>query len=120
MSRPVPYQPPTETAEAVTLVNRFTLPAEEAETFLDRWQDSARIMRAQPGFVSSRLYRQFFPDPGQVCFLNVAEWASGLALDAARVDPDWLATVRRMLNDPALHVVPDPVVYQLDREITPK
>lgn len=119
MTRPVPYQPPTGVPEPVTLVNRFTLPAEEAPAFLARWQDSARIMRSQPGFVSSRLYRHFAPEPGSACFLNVAEWSSGHALDAARTDPAWLATISRMLNDPGLHVIPDPVVYQLDQQITP-
>jgi heme-degrading monooxygenase HmoA len=71
--------------EPVTLINAFTVPPEESERFLHRWKDNARIMAGQPGFIRARMYRSLVDDV-ELRFINVAEWGSGKALDAARAD----------------------------------
>jgi heme-degrading monooxygenase HmoA len=104
--------------EPVTLINAFTVPPEESERFLHRWKDNARIMAGQPGFIRARMYRSLVDDV-ELRFINVAEWGSGKALDAARADPQWRASMRRVLDDPDLHVTPRPVVYQVAIDVNP-
>jgi heme-degrading monooxygenase HmoA len=104
--------------EPVTLINAFTVPPEESERFLDRWKDNARIMAGQPGFVRARMYRSL-RDDAELRFVNVAEWDSGKALEAATANPVFRDSVRRLLDDPDLHVTPRPVVYQVAVDVRP-
>jgi len=105
-------------SEPITLINAFTVPPDESERFLDRWKDNARIMAGQPGFIRARMYRSLIDD-AELRFINVAEWDSGKALDAARANPAWQASVQRLLDDPDLHVTPRPVVYQVAIDVHP-
>ncbi|WP_063782287.1 antibiotic biosynthesis monooxygenase family protein [Streptomyces vietnamensis] len=104
--------------EPVTLINAFTVPVDEAERFLHRWKDNARIMARQPGFLQARMYRSLVDDV-ELRFINVAEWESGKALDAARANPEFRASALRIVDDPDLHVTPRPVVYQVALEVQP-
>ncbi|MFZ0877414.1 MAG: hypothetical protein WAN20_23315 [Pseudonocardiaceae bacterium] len=58
-------------------------------------------------------------DDVELRFINVAQWDSGKALDAARADPEWRASMKRVLDDPDLHVTPRPVVYQVAIDVHP-
>lgn len=98
--------------EPVTLINAFSVPAEESERFLHRWKDNARIMAHQPGLVRARMYRSLVDD-AEPRFVNVAEWESREALDAATANPEWRTSMRRMLDDADLHVAARPVVYEV-------
>jgi heme-degrading monooxygenase HmoA len=115
-------QPPTLTdalvAEPVTVINAWTVPVEESGRFLDRWKDSARIMASQPGFIRARMYCSL-SDQAELRFINVAEWDSGTALDKARADPRWRASVEREVSDPGLHIIPRPAVYQVAVDVHP-
>jgi heme-degrading monooxygenase HmoA len=111
-------QPASEAGEPVTLINAFTVPPDESERFLDRWKGNARIMAGQPGFVRARMYRSLAGD-AELRFVNVAEWASGKALDQARANPEFRASVQRLLDDPDLHVVPRPAVYEVAVDVRP-
>jgi heme-degrading monooxygenase HmoA len=104
--------------EPVTLINAFTVPADESERFLHRWKDNARIMADQPGFIRARMYRSLI-DNTELGFVNVAEWDSRNALDAATANAVWRASVQRVLDDPDLHVTPRPGVYQVDIDVHP-
>jgi heme-degrading monooxygenase HmoA len=110
--------PRVPVGEPVTLINAFTVPPEESERFLERWRDSARVMAGQPGFIRARLHRSLVDD-AQLRFVNVADWGSGKALALAQADPEWLATVQRMLDDPDLHIIPRPAVYRVAIEVHP-
>ena len=67
----------------VVLINPFEVPANvEDEKFLAGWQVAADYMRAQPGFVGTRLHRALAPD-ARFRFINVAEWESPQAFQAA-------------------------------------
>jgi heme-degrading monooxygenase HmoA len=95
----------------VTLINAFTVPADESQLFLERWKDSARVMASQPGFVRARMLQSLVDT--ELAFVNVAEWQSGNALAQAQANPVWQSTVRQMLADPHLHVTARPNVYQV-------
>jgi heme-degrading monooxygenase HmoA len=96
----------------VTLINAFTVPREESERFLERWKVSARLMSSQPGFVRARMHQSLREDV-ELRFVNVAEWATGKALAQANANPEWLASVQEMLDDPELQVIARPAVYQV-------
>lgn len=118
MSRTQPPLPDALVSTPVVLINAFTVPPGESERFLSRWNDNTRIMARQPGLVRVRMFRSLVDDV-ELRFVNVAEWASGRALDRARANPEWRASMRRVLEDPDLHVVARPVVYQAVLDVQP-
>ena len=68
---------------SVILINPFELPQQtDDERFLLGWERAADYMRQQPGFLSSRLHRALAPD-ARFPFVNVAEWESPQAFQAA-------------------------------------
>jgi heme-degrading monooxygenase HmoA len=97
--------------EPVTLINAFSVSG-DSERFLRRWKDNARIMAHQAGLIRARLYRSLVDD-AELRFVNVAEWESREALDAATANPEWRASARRLLDDPDLHVTARPMVYEI-------
>lgn len=103
---------------SVTLINAFTVPSEESECFLRRWRDNARMMATRPGFIRARMYRSLRAD-AELRFVNVAEWASEQALGEATANPEFQASVQRVLDDPDLHVTPRPAVYQVAVDVRP-
>ncbi|WP_225887199.1 antibiotic biosynthesis monooxygenase [Streptomyces canus] len=54
-------QSKTDIDEPVTLIKSYTVPAVEAEYFIDVYRENARIMSTQPGFLHSRLHRALGP-----------------------------------------------------------
>lgn len=118
MTRSAPPMPDALVSGPVVLINAFTVPPKESERFLGRWNDNTEIMARQPGLVRVRMFRSLVDDV-ELRFVNVAEWESGTALDRARANPDWRASMRRVLEDPDLHVTPRPVVYQTVVDIQP-
>ena len=68
--------------EKVTLINPFEVSQGTDDNFLAAWERAAEYMRRQPGFVSSRLHRALRPD-ARFRFINVAEWESPQAFQAA-------------------------------------
>ncbi|WP_171166017.1 antibiotic biosynthesis monooxygenase family protein [Streptomyces sp. I05A-00742] len=70
----------------VTLVNTFVVPEEAAERFEKTWREDAGFMKAQPGFISTQLYRG---TAGSRLWLNVAVWESTDALRAAFGRPEF-------------------------------
>jgi heme-degrading monooxygenase HmoA len=105
-------------SEPVTLINAFTVPPEESALFLRRWRDNARIMAGQPGFRRARMYRSLVDD-AELTFINVAEWDSRKALERATATPEFVASVQRVLDDPDLHIIARPVVYQVAVDVHP-
>src|SRR5579859_7143567 len=105
-------------SEPITLINEFTVPVEEADRFLQRWKDSARVMARQPGLIRARMHRSLDGD-AQLRYVNVAEWESGSAFTRAQANPEFRASVQRMVGDPDLHVTARPGVYQVAVELHP-
>ena len=59
----------------VVLINPFEVPAGREDECLRLWDEVAAYMRAQPGFVSTRLHASLRAD-ARFRFVNVAEWQS--------------------------------------------
>ncbi|GAA1712426.1 antibiotic biosynthesis monooxygenase [Kribbella yunnanensis] len=104
--------------EPVTLIKHYTVPADEAEQFITAYQENARIMSTQPGFLRSRLH-QPLADLPETRFFHIAEWNSGAELDKATANPEWLAAVKRLFNDSGLHITSDPAAYRVVVELNP-
>ncbi|WP_328606874.1 antibiotic biosynthesis monooxygenase [Amycolatopsis sp. NBC_00345] len=102
----------------VTLINAFSVPMTQQDRFLSRWKDNARLMASAPGFVRARMLRAM-SDQAELTFVNVAEWESGTALDDARRNPEWLASIQRLINDPELDAKARPMVYQAVVNVEP-
>jgi heme-degrading monooxygenase HmoA len=102
----------------VTVVKNYTVPTAEAEHFVEVYQENARIMSAQPGFLRSRLHRPL-ADAAETRFVHIAEWASGTELDKATANPEWRASLQRMFADPGLHVTSEPAAYRVVVELLP-
>ncbi|GGL47098.1 antibiotic biosynthesis monooxygenase family protein [Nocardia jinanensis] len=99
------------TDRPVTLVNAFSVPMTQKNRFLSRWKDNARCMTMAAGFIRARML-QAVNENAELTFINVAEWESGTALDAARTNPEWKQSIQRMNDDPALDVTALPMVYR--------
>jgi heme-degrading monooxygenase HmoA len=104
--------------ELVTLIKHYTVPAAEAEHFVEVYRENARIMATQPGFLRSRLH-QALADAAEARFVHIADWSSGTALDHATANPEWLASLRRMFDDPGLHITSEPAAYRVAVELRP-
>ncbi len=81
---PLSQQMASERAGAVTLINLFTVDPAEAPRMLATWAGDAAFMKAQPGFLSTQLYRGL---AGSGVFLNLALWEDVAAFRAAFSQP---------------------------------
>jgi heme-degrading monooxygenase HmoA len=77
-------------ANAVVLVNVFTVDKADEQAFLEVWQDDAAFMKRQPGFISTQLHRALGDSP---TYLNYAIWESTAAFRAAFMHPQFRAKV---------------------------
>jgi heme-degrading monooxygenase HmoA len=102
----------------VTVIKSYTVPADEADYFVEVYQENARIMSTQPGFLRSRLHRPLADAP-ETRFVHMAEWTSGTALDKATGNPEWHASLQRMFDDPGLHITSEPASYRVVVELHP-
>lgn len=100
----------------VTVIKSYTVPAQEADRFVEVYRENARIIATHPGFIRSRLHRPLADAP-ETRFLHIAEWDSGTALDEATGDPEWRASLRRMFDDPGLHITSTPASYRVVSEL---
>src|SRR5262245_38309597 len=62
-----------DTAGPVVFVNKFDVPAEDVDAFLESWEKDANYFKQQPGYISAQLHRGI---AGSHVFLNVATWES--------------------------------------------
>ncbi len=108
----------THTADPVVLIKTYTVPSEEADYFTEAYQENARIMSRQPGFIRSRLHRPLADAP-ETRFVHVAEWSSGTELDRATGNEEWHAALKRLFDDPELHITSEPAGYRVVVEFRP-
>jgi heme-degrading monooxygenase HmoA len=62
-----------DSAAPVILVNIFHVVPEEVDAFLAAWENDARWMKQQPGYISTQMHRGI---GGSCAFLNYAVWES--------------------------------------------
>ena len=82
------------------------------------YRENARIMSTQPDFLRSRLPRALIDAP-EVRFVHIADRSSGTALDRATANPEWLDSLRRMFDDPGLHITSESAGYRVVVELQP-
>jgi heme-degrading monooxygenase HmoA len=75
-------------SERVVLINAFEVPAEEDEAFLQGWERAQEILSTEEGYLSTRLHRSISPT-ADFRFVNVAQWESEQAFQAATSRPEF-------------------------------
>jgi heme-degrading monooxygenase HmoA len=75
-------------ASPVVLVNVFTLDRGDEQAFIKVWEDDARFMKRQSGFISTQLHRAIGENP---TYLNYAVWDSTASFRAAFGHPEFKA-----------------------------
>jgi heme oxygenase (mycobilin-producing) len=76
--------------DPVILINAFEVPQGQDEQFLAGWERSREVLRAQPGYLSTRLHRSLAPE-ADFRYVNVARWESAAAFRAATARPEFRA-----------------------------
>lgn len=66
----------------VTLINVFTVSQGQESEFIKLWDETALLMKSQPGFISTKLHRSIRPD-AEFSFVNIALWESQETWQAA-------------------------------------
>jgi heme-degrading monooxygenase HmoA len=99
----------------ITLINVFEISPDDVEHFLLQWRERAQFLGSQPGFRSLRLHRALSPD-SRFQLVNVAEWDSAQALDAATAHDDFKQSAQRSMHDFA--VAANPALYGVVIEAT--
>lgn len=100
----------------VTFINVFELDPEKIDDFIVGWKQRGEIMRKQPGFRSFHLHRALSPDT-QYQLVNVAQWDSVEALQAATNNEEFQASIREAAE--RFHVVAHPGVYTTVQAVAP-
>jgi quinol monooxygenase YgiN len=94
--------------KGVTLITVFEVAPDRVDAFVEQWRERAELMRAAPGFRDARLHRARTAE-ARFQLINVANWDSAEAMEAARADPAFQESVRLALED----AVPHPVLYDV-------
>ena len=80
----------------ITLINVFTMSADDVDAFLQAWTDDAIFMKRQPGFIRTQLHRGTH---GSTTFVNIATWESSAALRDAFTAPEFRQAMARYPED---------------------
>ena len=93
----------------VVLINVFEVPV-GSEDATQRWWETARdFLKTQPGYLGTRLHRNIDPT-GRFSLVNVAEWASPAAFQAAN------QALQARLGKPPAGVTFSPGLFRLVAE----
>ena len=99
----------------VTFINVFEIDPAQIDDFIVGWKQRGEIMRRQPGFRSFHLHRALSADaPYQL--VNVAQWDSVEALQAAAQTEEFQASIREAAT--RFHPVAHPGVYTTVRAVS--
>jgi heme-degrading monooxygenase HmoA len=91
--------------EPITLINFFSVPAEQAEEFLARWRASAEVMARAEGLRDYTMHRAI--DVGATFqFVNVAHWDSVGAHEVAMAKPEFRTTARTLMAGGKVSAIP--------------
>jgi heme-degrading monooxygenase HmoA len=99
----------------IMLINVFEISPDDVEHFLLQWRERAQFLGRQPGFRSLRLHRALNPD-SRFQLVNVADWDSAQALDAATAQDYFKQSTLRCMHDFA--VAANPALYRVVIEAT--
>jgi heme oxygenase (mycobilin-producing) len=96
-------------AEAVTLINAFEVPAEDAENFIAAWEKTRDYLRTQPGYVDTALHQAVRPD-AEFQFVNIARWRTAEEFMAAMQSPGFRESAAGLAG-----YRPHPALYRVAR-----
>lgn len=96
-------------AEPVILINAFTVPEGKEAQAVAFWEEAAKFMREQPGYLSTALHQTLLPD-AKFGLVNVARWES---IDAFKQASKALRTESGL--KPVEGLVPNPSLYKIIR-----
>jgi heme oxygenase (mycobilin-producing) len=99
----------------ITLINVFEIREDDVEAFLHEWRERAEFLGRQPGFRSLRLHRALSAD-ARFQLVNVAEWESAEALQAATSQDFFQQSAQRSMSEFA--VAAHPAIYRVVLEAT--
>ncbi len=97
-------------AENVVLINVFEVQPGTEEEAVRYWEAARDFLSRQPGYVSTRLHRALRPD-ARFQLVNVAEWASAEAFQAATARMQ-----RELAGTPPPGLRSTPGLYRVVRE----
>jgi heme-degrading monooxygenase HmoA len=101
-----------EAAGAVTFINVFEVPVEQIDTFIAHWRELAKIMSTAPGFRNARLHRALSSQT-RFQIINVANWESPQAWEAATANPEFQDGLRALAEDAEVQFSANPALYQV-------
>jgi heme-degrading monooxygenase HmoA len=92
--------------EGIVLINAFEVPVEADDDFIAGWERARDALRAQPGYIATRLHRSIAPN-ADFRFVNIARWESPQAFGTALQAPAFQAAAQsiRHPSHPALYEV---------------
>ncbi len=94
----------------ITVINPFEVPQGREKDALSMWETFAEYFRKQPGYISTRLHKAINPD-AKFHLVNVAEWESAEAFQAALSNPELQDIAKELPGD-----IPSyPGLYQIIR-----
>jgi heme-degrading monooxygenase HmoA len=75
-----------EDVGSVVVISKFNIKSEDIDKFLKSWASAAKIMKQQPGFISTQLHRGI---AGSGVFVNYAIFESVESFKRASNNPDF-------------------------------
>jgi heme-degrading monooxygenase HmoA len=78
----------------VIVLNKFTVPPEEVDQFLKVFEDTTKLFKQQPGFISAQLHRGI---GGSSTFFNYVTWESAEHFKQAFNRPEFRSSMAEVL-----------------------
>jgi heme-degrading monooxygenase HmoA len=100
------------TSGPVTFINVFEVPVEQIETLIAHWRELAKIMSAARGFREARLHRALSSQT-RFQIINVANWESPKAWEAAVANPEFQEGLRALAEDTDVQITANPALYEV-------
>ena len=82
----------------ITVINPFEVPQGRENEALSMWETFAEYFRKQPGYISTKLHKAINPD-AKFYLVNIAEWESVEAFQAALSNPELQDIAKDLPND---------------------
>jgi heme-degrading monooxygenase HmoA len=100
------------TSGPVTFINVFEVPVEQIETLIAHWRELAKVMSAARGFREARLHRALSSET-RFQIINVANWESPKAWEAAVANPEFQEGLRALAEDTEVQITANPALYEV-------
>jgi heme oxygenase (mycobilin-producing) len=96
---------------AITFINVFEVSVEQIDSFIAHWGELAKIMSTAPGFRGLRLHPAH-SSRTRFQTINVANWESPQALEAAAANPEFQVRLRALAEDTEVQISANPALYE--------